>query len=56
MKTEAEPLIGVMEAEPLIGVMNDGSSSLKFSFYAGEKRCSRIKWRAAHQARELTVD
>src|ERR1700756_3831788 len=25
-------------AEPLIGVMNAGSSSLKFSFYEGERR------------------
>src|SRR5438046_10563404 len=26
------------EAEPLIGVINAGSSSLKFSFYEGERR------------------
>jgi len=28
-------------AEPLIGVINAGSSSLKFSFYEGERRLER---------------
>ena len=45
-------------AEPLIGVINAGSSSLKFSFYEGERRIltGQVDGIGAHPAAQQDVD